>query len=739
METSLPPMSPITPGRSCTGSVQHDDLDGLIRRSLATTGSAEENIDYYEQDNMHLSQEEANKLRDQVLHTFEEVKSKHELVTHLSERLRHIYSSSFLTDSLSGSLGSSVAAPTPDLSSIPHNAPILSPLAIDAQYMERAEKEIARLENMNAEKCKEIEDLVLQMESMRSLHESEREKFRNERVALKSEIVELSVAVRGLRQNNRVSELELEVKKLKAKNYELISLVNTGIEKAKNGAKLSVGTITDPDEEFAQILSEKKKLELRLESTIRERDEFERISRQYSLRDLVSVSTCTEKSFLRDSGYTRDIGIMTPKISNELSTSCSSYSLIVLPISRSSCSAQTDVTSVETIAQEKLRVEELEEELETRTSRIGELVAERKALFRTIEDLEDEVSALRENIGMVPSSIERVDSSVECDIWNSDMREKYDKYKRQLLEATKRLREMKERGEDTKIASTMTDLTGEVFDNVVEELQEERDMYRLKLQEMMAKKKRECWSQTPEKRAEKKEIATVVPFKLEEFSDAGTQTNGEIQVAHKGVFVDETSGVICQLEESLKGQKSKILEIENELLRNNNALLQLEETCTNSNETISRLKSEKIALEEEVCKLRADLKANDLSEIIKPLQEKLIVAPSISTCSPPSGGLFDYSHSTIHNQLQQTLSSFSPLRLEMSTPQETQPTPRDKDGDIMMMTVAKPKREDENIPPSNVVAKQPSVDLAVVLKGVRDKAAIVSALSDRICYLSTLA
>jgi len=732
METSLPPMSPITPGRSCTtGSVQHDDLDGLIRRSLATTGSAEENIDYYEQDNMHLSQEEANKLRDQVLHTFEEVKSKHELVTHLSERLRHIYSSSFLTDSLSGSLGSSVAAPTPDLSSIPHNAPILSPLAIDAQYMERAEKEIARLENMNAEKCKEIEDLVLQMESMRSLHESEREKFRNERVALKSEIVELSVAVRGLRQNNRVSELELEVKKLKAKNYELISLVNTGIEKAKNGAKLSVGTITDPDEEFAEILSEKKKLELRLESTIRERDEFERISRQYSLRDLVSVSTCTEKSFFRDSGYTRDIGIMTPNISNELSTSCSSYSLIVLPISRSSWSAQTEaaVTSVETIAQEKLRMEELEEELETRTSRIGELVAERKALFRTIEDLEDEVSALRENVGMVPSSIERVDSSVECDIWSSDMREKYDKYKRQLLEATKRLREMKERGEDTKIASTMTDLTGEVFDNVVEELQEERDMYRLKLQEMMATKKRECWSQTPEKRAEKKEISTVVPFKLEEFGDAGTQTNGEIQVAHKGVL----------LEESLKGEKSKILVIENELLRKNFALNQLEVTCTNSNATIARLESDKIALEEEVCKLRADLKANDLSEIIKPLQEKLIVAPSISTCSPPSGGLFDYSHSTIHNQLQQTLSSFSPLRLEMSTPQETQPTPRDKDGDIMMMTVAKPKREDENVPPSNVVGKQPSVDLAVVLKGVRDKAAIVSALSDRICYLSTLA
>jgi hypothetical protein len=53
--------------------------------------------------------------------------------------------------------------------------------------MERAEKEIARLEVEKSNKCKEIEDLVFQMESMRLLHESEREKFRNERVALKSE------------------------------------------------------------------------------------------------------------------------------------------------------------------------------------------------------------------------------------------------------------------------------------------------------------------------------------------------------------------------------------------------------------------------------------------------------------------------------------------------------------------------------------------------------------------------
>ena len=682
-------MSPITPGRNNTGSVLVD-VDGLIRRSLAMPPfDPDAGIEHYQDDSSAatLSHEEANKLRDQVLNTFEEVKSKHELVTHLSERLRHIYSSSFLSEN------SNVL--TPDLSSIPHNHPILSPLAIDSQYMERAEKEIARLEVEKANKCKEIEDLVFQMESMRSLHESEREKFRNERVALKSEIVELSVAVRGLRQNSRVVELEQEVKKLKVKNYELISVVNLGIERGKSNAKTSVCVSVDfESEEKRALLIDKQKLESNIVSLIRERDEFERISRNHLVRgECVDVSTWTEKC------DTRDVGIVTPKHS-DLSTVSSMYAITVPKLISLNGACQTEFDDRDE------RIATLESELESRFSRIGELVAERKALFTTIEDLEDEVSALRENVGITSvDTLSVVDQSVTCDIWDSNMREKYDKYKRQLLEATRRLR-----GAGHETICTMTELGGDVFDHVIEELQAERDMYKLKLVELAGTRRRECWSQTPEKRRENDRFTPEKDKRLQRvdksvqgfekgFHEVEIQTC-DVERVNRGVSVDETSGIIHALTNLVEEREEKIGRLETEL-------------------------------ESERLKPPAPVRADDLSELIKPLQEKL-VAPS-STCSPPSVGLFDYSNSTVHNQLLQTLSSFSPLRLEMSTPKDTT-TPRDQDGDILMMTVARAAKK-ENIEPSNIA----TIDLGTVLKTVRERATMVSALSDRITYLSSLA
>ena len=170
----LPPVSPITPQRKLAEQIEVYEQDNFF--SSSSSVSLEQDL------------EQAGKLG---LHLIEELRSKNQLIEELSTRLRHIYSSSNNTPELFSSAGggSSVSL----LSSIQGfgSAGTVSPLPqpVMDEVMERAERELARLGELAH--SQETEIVRLQEELC-----SERDKFKEDRIKLKKEIMELQIVVR---------------------------------------------------------------------------------------------------------------------------------------------------------------------------------------------------------------------------------------------------------------------------------------------------------------------------------------------------------------------------------------------------------------------------------------------------------------------------------------------------------------------------------------------------------------
>ena len=174
-------------------------------------GSAEsEVVELYEQDNIPMSsmmskssltiQQELEQAGKFGLHLIEELKAKNQIIEDLANRLRMIYSSPNTPDLtvgpgsaefLSNSFLSSIRGP----SSSRTLSPVLPPGVLN-DCMDRAEKEIARLEDLALTQTREVECLRQDLTSVTDVLASERDRFKEDRVKLKKEILELQVVIK---------------------------------------------------------------------------------------------------------------------------------------------------------------------------------------------------------------------------------------------------------------------------------------------------------------------------------------------------------------------------------------------------------------------------------------------------------------------------------------------------------------------------------------------------------------
>jgi hypothetical protein len=162
-----------------------------------------EDIEHYEQDNMSKSsltmQQELEQAGKLGLHLIEELKAKNQIIEDLANRLRMIYSAPNTPDLtvggshefLSNSFLSSIRGP----SSSRTVSPVL-PSGILNECMDRAEKEVARLDQIVLTQTREIEALRQDLHAASDLLANERERFKEDRVKLKKEIMELQVVLK---------------------------------------------------------------------------------------------------------------------------------------------------------------------------------------------------------------------------------------------------------------------------------------------------------------------------------------------------------------------------------------------------------------------------------------------------------------------------------------------------------------------------------------------------------------
>ena len=162
-----------------------------------------EEVELYEQDNMSKSsltmQQELEQAGKLGLHLIEELKAKNQIIEDLAYRLRMIYSSPNTPDLTVG--GSHEFLSNSFLSSIrgPGSSRTVSPVLPSGmlnECMDRAEKEIVRLEDQVLTQTREIEALRQDLATASDLLSGERERFKDDRVKLKKEIMELQVVLK---------------------------------------------------------------------------------------------------------------------------------------------------------------------------------------------------------------------------------------------------------------------------------------------------------------------------------------------------------------------------------------------------------------------------------------------------------------------------------------------------------------------------------------------------------------
>ena len=215
------PTSPITP---CTGPVpgKVDDL------------SFSDELEMYQDDNGEL--EQAGRFGLQLL---DELKSKNQLIDDLSARLRYMYETTDVHSDEVGwgiSLVSSVsAAETP------------VPQVVLNEYLERADREVARLEEAVEEHKGEIARVKFEASKAEILWSDERERFKAERIRFKKEIMELTLAMKRSKPNcfHASTNTDEDEEKVRMRRVltELRLLVRS---KAKKGR---VDVITQTDEQ----------------------------------------------------------------------------------------------------------------------------------------------------------------------------------------------------------------------------------------------------------------------------------------------------------------------------------------------------------------------------------------------------------------------------------------------------------------------------------------------------------
>ena len=165
-------MSPITPRAHLT---EEDDSD----------------VEHYEQENL------STELRQTGVRLLEELRSKQALMEGLTTRLRQIYTStpdlSFLASVDFEGLSDSFLSSIPKAGSR-EVTPSMPPLYVEC--VERAEKEVARLEELLDAQNGELHAFERDLHAAENMLETEREQFKCDRIKLKKEIIELQAVVK---------------------------------------------------------------------------------------------------------------------------------------------------------------------------------------------------------------------------------------------------------------------------------------------------------------------------------------------------------------------------------------------------------------------------------------------------------------------------------------------------------------------------------------------------------------
>lgn len=784
----MTPTSPITPSRQI--------LDEA------------ENIELYEQDNLiYSSQESLLEMGKLGLHLIEDLKSKNLLVEQLSNRLRMIYSSPCLTPDLSSEFaGIPLSSSNSYMSSIPQavnggSSGTVSPSfpqGVFGECLDKAEKEIERLDHLVLAQSREIEALKNDL----SEADAERERFRQDRIKLKKDILELQVLLK--RKDN--SENLIKVKE------RLISSVHASVQTA--ASKNSPTHIDAFTECIPPLLNESKK-------------------------DLVSTGICTDIS-AHSSAATQT--------SLREQAECEKISFLQQVIDDERILYKVEIDRLNKLLIENVPLVPLQVSVGVSTA----------SLAPCISSACNTDSVKVKHVCLGPDSTPRFSTEwTQCDLITSDsdsviqqlaeenrkLREKYMKYRSELAKRRNGvsvasgadwIKSLVDRQTDTSAVSTIDSIV-QVDDPRDERLfileadlrfaGEERDALVAQIEELESELDRitQFEVEKPEKLLVLESAASkfsVFPNKIMRDSCTETTTpNPSIRLENKNVSTDpillrsvetETitvrSSQLVQAEdrsqlETIKALSEELISFrskpalfdsgantdsksftdaqsgpsscfstdsavgpEDDMSPTSGLLHQLitSETSTQvadkqlENEIIISLQK-KLIRKEKLLRARTDFFENGIGKSNAPLNTRVspardnsfdisaIAKPfantvSLTTCSPQTGGTFDFSISSLQNQ---ALSSLSPKRIPFSTPDHL---PKDPDGDVVMRTA--PRTQIRHIPlgvgfavhedTSENLDKQENLNLKQSLKKIRDKAFIAHSLSERIGALTSL-
>ena len=378
--SALPPTSPITP-RLAGIETQYDD----------------EIIELYEQDNVVGSsmskssltlQQEIEQVGKVGLYLVEEIKAKNQLIEDLAGRLRMIYSSPNTPDLTLGGSGH----PDSFLSSIrPTSSGTVSPMlppAVLNECMDRAEKEIARLDEQVLVQSREIDCLRQDLAAATDQLAAERDQFKEDRVKLKKEIMELQVVVKRKDQFN-LNAL------VKAKDR--LTSVSTGcqissadldgqpdFERISRELKKRLASEEQLTESLEEQLEEVRK---KLQTAINERDGY-----RVSLERVSGVEK-SDQELQADFGDVAELATLRETLDGMLSREFSSSGVQTTDATTRTYGTQSEVvwSSLTADADEKARIfsQAIEDEravYHAELERIETILADKEAMLARIEE-----------------------------------------------------------------------------------------------------------------------------------------------------------------------------------------------------------------------------------------------------------------------------------------------------------------------------------------------------------------
>ena len=787
----MTPTSPITPNRRLAVDDQHHAPD----------------IERYEQDNYLGEQESLLEVGKYGLHLIEDLKSKNLLVEQLSNRLRMIYSCPSLAtpDHFCGSVHSFLSSiPGPSGGSSRTVSPSIFPQGVFGECLEKAEKEIARLDELVLAQGRQIDALKYDL----SEADLEREKSKQDRIKLKKEIMELQVLLK--RKDNSETLLREKDRLMTSASIHNSAAQTCAVVQTRNQ---TVQTSFGDDEKIA-LLEQLIKDERIIFST-----EIEKLIKKNQPRSNISVGTspasfpvfsvgsgtdpvtlkhaslgpdCMPTRFSSEWAQCNIIDSASESLIKELSEENGKLREKYLKYRSEIAKRRQPVFSVASGSDEKSFIDRQTATVFSTTSTIDSIVQVDDPRDERLFILEADLRFAAEERDALVAQIEEIESEKDLAIEELETirsaASDSDSYIRHLTSEINRLQQQEEKKlpEPPKLVMLSSSLmtaavkTNDTFtETIVRQLEDknirtdEKVSFDCAVGTVYNQNNFPCQSVQADDRSQLETIKSLseelwamrnkppsldsaANTEAKSFSDAQSgPASSCFSLESAGVGPDEDMSptsdyLLHKLITSESSTQVADKQLENEVIISlQKKLIRKEKMLRASNDLIALGLSEK-SRSATVQSHNAAVNTHpspardnsfDISAIVKPVSST--TASNITACSPPQniGGTFDFSISSLQNQL---LSSLSPKRIPFSTPDQL---PKDPDGDVVMQTA--PRTQIRNIPlgVGFVVHEDPgedsdklqeNIDLKKSLKTIREKAFIAHSLSERIGALTSL-